>query len=513
MALFLMASAACDDPEYVWPAPDMGVKDGAVDQAAAPDQMLPDYEVIDAAPLPDLLAPDTLAPDMRPAPITTTKVLSSSAYTGRKSGTAGGTAAAKYIASLLAGCGLEPFGDTATSYLHQFKVTPIIHNGPMTMTAAPTAGGATATFTYRKHWRPGRLTAGTNMSAPVTFVGYGLNETKHDDYKGMDVTGQVVLALRGCPPSFKPEDKPCGDLNKLDKAHAKKAKAFIILAEDGSVNIWGGSQGHSLYKLPVVVMKKSPAVAFLPAGKTVASIKSDLDTKGPQSFKTGYTVKLLMSRKVVKDAPAYNVVARLRTGPASAKEHVVSGAHYDHLGFDLPPAKYFPGALDNASGTAVVIDAACRLAADKNLKLKRHLVFALWGAEEDGLIGSGLWLNSGKLKISEISHSFNLDMVGGTGGGLVNIQLDKKNRATLEPPLKALAIAVKLNGQIVDITSGSSDHAHFVQKGIPTVYLNGPFPSPLIYHTTADTTVQLSPKKLDELGAFLAAGIKKLADL
>ena len=473
---------------------------------------LPDAEAVDYHVHHDTLSHDGFyAPDRRPTPGEIMKELSTPKYTGRKSGTPGGTAAALYIAGLLASCGLEPFGDSALSYLHTFKVTPIVHNGPMAMSVTPTSGGAKIPFTYRKHWRPGRLTAGADLSAPLIFLGYGLNETKHDDYKGMDVTGAVVVALRGCPPAIN-DEKVCNDIAKLDKAKANKAKAFILLADDGSVNIWGGSQGHNLYRLPVAVMKRGPAESFLPPGSTMASVQSKLDTVGPQSFKTGLTLKLLMSRKVTKDALAHNVVARLRSAPAGTKSHIVSGAHYDHLGFDLPPFMYFPGSLDNASGTAVVIDAACRLAADPKLKLKRNLVFALWAAEEDGLIGSRMWLDAAKLKPSEIAYSFNLDMVGGTGPDPVIVDISQPDRTTLESPLKKLAKDLKLLAQIGTINSGSSDHANFVQRNISAVYLRGPFPAPLHYHTAADLPAQMSASKLDELGAFLAAAMKVLAN-
>ena len=472
----------------------------------------PDAEVVDYYLHHDALNHDgSYSPHRRPTSDEIMRELSTPHYTGRKSGTPGGTAAALYIAGLLASCGLEPMGDTANSYLHAFNVTPIVHDGPMTMSVTPSAGGAKIPFSYRKHWRPGRLTPKADLSAPLIFLGYGLNETKHDDYKGMAVDGAVLVALRGCPPSIT-DEKVCNDIAKLDKAKANQAKAFILLADDGSVNIWGGGQGDNLYVLPVVVMKRGPAEAFMPPGSTLASVQTKLDTQGPQSFKTGLTLKLLMSRKVVKDALAYNVVARLRSGPVGTKSHIVSGAHYDHLGFDMPPFMYFPGSLDNASGTAVVIDAACRLAADPKLKLKRDLVFALWAAEEDGLIGSRTWLEAAKLKPAEIAYSFNLDMVGGTGPGPVFVDISQPDRTTLEPPLKKLAADLKLLVQIDTINSGNSDHANFVQRKISTVYLRGPYPAPLHYHTAADVPAQMSASKLDELGVFLATSIKAFAD-
>jgi len=471
-------------------APDAGIPD--LPPPDAPDAAVPDLPPPDAAP-------DLVMPDARPSAYQTVVTLAGPTYSGRKGGTAGGTAAAKYLAARLAACGIKPFGDTATSFLQTFKVTPIVHSGKMEMTMMPTVGANTS-FTYRKEWRTGRLTPSSNLTTGVIFLGYGLDHTTHDDYKGVNVSGRILVAMRGCPPSLA-NDPSCNDVAKIDVAAKRKAAALVLVADnDGQVNMWGGNQGHNLYKVPAALIAPGPAAKLLPSGKTLKTIKSTLDTTGPASFQIAGKMRLIMTRKVLKNVDAYNVLGILKSADPKATEYVLAGAHYDHLGFDEPPKSYFPGALDNASGTSTVVEAACLAASRAKAPPKRHLVFALWGAEEDGLIGSAFFVKSGKVAVKSIDLAINLDMVGGTGTAPMQIEFDATHAPnSREPVIKPLAKALGLNFSFGVISHGRSDHAHFVNNKVETVYFYGPFPPGLQYHTLADVPTQLSPKTLDSI--------------
>lgn len=501
LLLLALGAVACDAdaPEQPRP-PDAGPVDRSTSESPStgPDQALPD------APAPDAAAPDApLPPDARPTAYQTVVALTGKAMAGRKGGTPGGTAAAKYLAQRLAACGLKPWGDTAGSYLQAFKVSPIVHTGKMELTVLPQPGGVAVSVPYRKQWRCGRLSPPAKLEALVAFVGYGVDHAKHDDYKGINVTGKVVVAISGCPPAAAGHPG-CGDVAKIATAAKYKAAAVVLISgDDRMVEIWGGSQGHSLYPVPAALIKQGAAGPLLPTGKSAAALRSLLDSKGPQSAQIGHKLRLVMDRKVYKDADAYNVLGVISSADASAKEYVLAGAHYDHLGFDQPPASYYPGALDNASGTSVVLEAACRMAAKGKAPAKRHVVFAFWGAEEDGLLGSAFFVKSGKLAASKIHTAFNLDMVGGKGSAPLSVDLDAKHAATLEAELKALVSGSSLASKFGVISHGSSDHAHFVAAGVRTVYLYGPHPTPLKYHVLDDLPTELSAATLDKLGQLL----------
>jgi len=499
----LLALLACDTDQAL-PA------DGC-----APDSALLDLAKFDAADagVTDLTPPDAALPDTAsppPTPYEMVKTLSALAMTGRKSGTPGGTAAAQYVAARFSACGIKPFGEKPGSYLQTFKVTPIVHTGKMEIKVTPDSSSASPfSLTYRQEWRCGRTSPASNLTAPLAFVGYSLADPGHDSYKGFDATGKIVIALRGCP---KQGMKGCDDVSKVKLAAQKKAKGFILIADDDrSVDMWGGSQGQVMLPVPTVVMKQAPAEKLLPSGNTLKALKATLQIK-PQAFDCAKKMTVVMNRAVYKNVDAYNVLGIIESSSPQPEGYVITGAHYDHLGFDVPPSSYFPGALDNASGTAVVIDAACRLAKTGKAPPRRHLVFAAWGAEEDGLIGSRHYVKSNVLKPSTIKTYINLDMVGGKGTAPLHVDVTSSWLPSLTPLLTAQLQGSAVTSTLGTIKTGSSDHASFMSVGVPAVYLYGPFPPDLKYHVTGDTISQMSAQTLDELGKLLASMMWKMGE-
>ncbi|HUE69506.1 MAG TPA: M20/M25/M40 family metallo-hydrolase [Pirellulaceae bacterium] len=157
-------------------------------------------------------------------------------------------------------------------------------------------------------------------------------------------------------------------------------------------------------------------------------------------------------------------------------EVVVIGAHYDHVGYGRRGNSFGPigyihnGADDNASGTAAVlemIDAIKRLPAAP----KRSILFALWDAEEDGLIGSRHWTARPTIPLPRVRFYFNLDMVG----RLKNERLEVYGCRTLVGSRRLLAeengdakLALDFDWRI----KADSDHFSFSQQGIPFLMLH-----------------------------------------
>ena len=341
----LLACTGCDeqsDPAADGSAPDAGpAADGpSPDAGPAADGPSPDAsrdipldappadttpDVPDAA-VPDLpppdLSPDQAQPDARPTAFSTIQELTSAKYTGRKGGTAGGTAAAKYLAARLAACGIKPFGDTASSYLQTFKVTPIVHSGKMELSWTP-KGGSKTSFTYRSQWRCGRLSPASKLSGSLVYVGYGMEHAKHNDYKGLDVKGKVVLSLRGCPPAAA-GDNGCDDIPKIDLAAKHKAAAIVLISDDdNSVDIWGGNQGHTLYPIPAALIKPGPGIKLLPGAKDLVTLKAALDKSGPQSVAVAGTLALTMTRTVFAAATGCRQSRDLRSAPRETTSSTV----------------------------------------------------------------------------------------------------------------------------------------------------------------------------------------------
>lgn len=172
---------------------------------------------------------------------------------------------------------------------------------------------------------------------------------------------------------------------------------------------------------------------------------------------------------------AENVVGLVEgTDPALRGELVVVGAHYDHLGretmFATDPqagAVVHPGADDNASGVAAVLELARRVAARPT---RRSVLFVAFSGEELGVLGSRYFVEHSPLPLDSASAMLNFDMVG----RLTNDRLLVYGVATADE-LPALVDSANASGPHLSIKAlgdgfGPSDHASFYTVGVPVLH-------------------------------------------
>jgi Zn-dependent M28 family amino/carboxypeptidase len=174
---------------------------------------------------------------------------------------------------------------------------------------------------------------------------------------------------------------------------------------------------------------------------------------------------------------------------------IVFTAHYDHLGM-MGNKAFFPGANDNASGTAFVLDLA-RYYSKQPEKMKYSMAFIFFSAEEAGLVGSKYYTEHPLFPMSKIKLLMNFDMVGTGEDGITVVngtrqrtwfnQIDSINKQNHF--LKEVAIRGPAK---------NSDHYWFDKNGIPSVfiYTRG---SDTHYHTVDDKAESLSLAKYNEL--------------
>ena len=195
-------------------------------------------------------------------------------------------------------------------------------------------------------------------------------------------------------------------------------------------------------------------------------------------------------------ATGYNVVAFLPGSHAVlGEECLVLGAHLDHCGRHL--GILFPGADDNASGSAVVMEVARAFAAS-GLRPKRTVAFVLFGGEEMGLLGSSAFASRPPQPLQKIATMFNFDMEGAGDRAFVSWSAGASEiRASVEEADRRLGL-VSGTREIQSVGVRSSDFAPFFLKGIPCAgfYSNGPH---LHYHQAGDTIFRINP---DILGAI-----------
>ena len=446
------------------------------------------------------------------------KALTAPETEGRGSGTAGAERAARHIAGVFGGAGLAPAGD-AGGYLQSFAVPTGIRLGaPNTLAVA---GAAAPALAVARDFMPLSVSSDGSEAGDLVFAGYGITapDLHYDDYAGLDAKGRIVLALaeepRGDDPSS-PFRRPTAfhyaeRRHKVINAREHGARAILLVshpraAKDALPDLSGVSQPSGIVALAVT---RPAADALLSSsGRSVGDLARAIDrAMAPQSLAVpGARVKVEVT--LVRDrGAAWNVVGALPgTDPRLAREAIVVGAHYDHLGRggegSLAPdqvATIHPGADDNASGTAALMGLARAFAAAGGAP--RTLVFAAFSGEEMGLLGSSHFVRAPPLPRTTTVLMVNLDMVGRLRDGKVYVAgVDSGDtlRALAADAARGLPISPELNGD----PFSPSDHTVFYAAGVPVLFLfTGAHGD---YHRPTDTWDKLNPLGLEAVTAYAA---------
>ncbi len=338
------------------------------------------------------------------------KFLASKNLKGRATGSPELEKAAAFIAARFRSFGLEPID--GKSYYQAFSVTTNAKLGGDNRFAY-TADGRQTKLAFPGDFVPFNFSAQDKMSGGLVFVGYGITapEYNYDDYKSIDARGKIVLIIRHEPQEFDEKSIFAGKVytqhsqfwSKASNAKMHGARG-VVLMNDGAAHPgeadelekFAESAGPGDAGIPFVQVRYEIAQRwFAMAGKNPDEIQKGIDADlQPRSFAFPDALEVeanLDVERVVKTA--HNVAGYL---PGTTDEYLVIGAHYDHLGlgeqFSLAPSlagTIHPGADDNASGTAGVIELARWFA--KQPKQKRGILFLNFAGEELGLPGIQLF--------------------------------------------------------------------------------------------------------------------------
>ncbi|MEI6172301.1 MAG: M20/M25/M40 family metallo-hydrolase [Bacteroidota bacterium] len=451
--------------------------------------------------------------------------LASDSLKGRKPGTAEINVAAAFIRDHFQKAGLTLMGEKG------FQWFDIVTDVTLGAKNGLTLSNYTATL--KKDFIPLSFSTSATVDAPVIFAGYGfdidLDSLKWSDYKGVDVKGKWVMVFRADPDLDNSDSKfiPYSDVRtKVLTAKDQGAAGLLLVTPKGvekedklmplvveNNEITGG--------IPIFSITRELADKILiKKGITIDSLeRSIVSTKSPKSFETGEVLSGTADVVQKKERTA-NVIALLKgSDPVLEEEYLVIGAHYDHLGFGgqgsgsrmTDTVAVHNGADDNASGTAMVMELARRLAPEKN-KLKRSIIFVAFSSEEIGLLGSKYFVNHPPVDLKKIKTMFNFDMVGrfdkeknsisvgGTGTSAEGDSILKSLEAKLP-----FAVTHSPDGY------GPSDHASFYSSNIPVLYFNTGVHTD--YHTPFDDTEKLNFDAEKLIGDFAAAIICSVDNL
>jgi Zn-dependent M28 family amino/carboxypeptidase len=416
---------------------------------------------------------------------------------GRAPGHRGGDLAAEYIATQFRLAGLKPAnGD---SYFQQVPMVGITVDPAVRLRVA--GEGKEDNLVYREDFV---AAAGVEIEKLVidgqdlVFVGYGITapEVPWDDYKGVDVKGKVLLMLVNDPPSDDPNFFGGKALTyygrwtyKYEEAARQGAVGAIIIHNTDMAGYpwtvvqssWTGEQ----FGLPATEPSSLLMQAWVQQDHADRWFKSlglsfekALELAAKPEFQP-IDMKLQVSTEMsagLRRIESPNVVALLEgTDPRLKDEIIVITTHYDHLGVDptLQGNSIYNGALDNASGTAGMLELARAMAAD-TVKPKRSILFAAVTAEEQGLLGSKYYAENPLFPLHRTAANVNIDAIN-VWGRTKNMIAMGAERSTIEQITDK--VAGEMNVELSPDPSpekGSffrSDQFSLVKVGVPAVYI------------------------------------------
>jgi Zn-dependent M28 family amino/carboxypeptidase len=359
------------------------------------------------------------------------KVLADDKMEGRDTGSTGEKKAQAYVVEQLKKNGLEPAGTDGFYQPVKFISRQIVEKDSSLALVRdgktePLKLGDEAIFSTRIDLAP-------EVNAPLVFVGYGLKipEMKIDDFAGLDLKGKVAVLFTGSPanvpsslsahaqslaerwkglqeagaigyvslpnPAFM--DIPWSRI-ALNRAHPSMDLAYdefnetpgaklLVTFNPAKAEILFAGTGHTFEEIAALGKERKP----LPRFPLTASIKA----------KTKVDTKHLESSNVVTKLPG--------TDAALKNEYVILSAHIDHVGIgeSINGDRIYNGAMDNGSGSALLLDVAASLKRSPE-KLRRSLLFIFVTGEEKGLLGSKYFAAHPTVPAKSIVADLNEDM-------------------------------------------------------------------------------------------------------
>ena len=427
------------------------------------------------------------------------KVLSSDEFEGRAPASEGETRTVSFVEKEFKDAGLKP-GNPDGTYIQKVPLIGITADPNMQLTFTDAITKKTRVLNYASDfmaWTK-REVPKVSMNSDLIFVGYGVvaPEFQWDDYKGVDVTGRVLVMLVNDPPV--PDESVFGGkamtyygrwTYKFEIAAQKGAAGCLIIHESGSAGypwavVEGSNRGEQFDLLHKDKGMSRAAVEgwitfdqaqslFAMAGKDLLALKKAAVERSFTPVPLGVSASLTIHNKM-RNIESNNVIGKLDgSDPKLRDEYVVYMAHWDHLGLDegLKADKIYNGAKDNASGTAGLLELA-----DAYGKVqpppRRSILFLSVAAEEQGLLGSQYYAEHPLYPLAKTAAAINMDALNVLGRtkdivviGLGNSTLDNY----VEQVAAAQGRVVKPDQEPEKGYYYRSDHFNFAKQGVPAL--------------------------------------------
>ena len=429
------------------------------------------------------------------------KTLSSDAFEGRKPFSPGEEKTVNYLKEQFEKIGLEP--GNGESYFQEVPMVQI--HGTPDETMSISGGTSSVTLALKEEYvaytdQP--VESASLDNSEVVFAGYGVVAPEYgwNDYKGLDVKGKTVIVLVN-DPGFGSGDGTLFNgeqmtyygrwTYKYEEAARQGAAGCFIVHETVPAgypwlvvsNSWSGgrltldSDPGTLCAVQGWITRDAAIKLFEASGKDLKNFREMARNKDFQPVRLGLNTSIGLTNKIERNV-SKNVIAQLQ-GTEKPDEAIIYSAHWDHLGIGTPidGDSIYNGALDNASGTAVLLGLAQAFASRETMS-KRTLVFLAVTAEEQGLYGSQYYAENPTFEAQKIVANINMD-----GASYFGKMKDLTVIGYGQSEMDDLAAAVaKTQGRYIipDPDAGKgyfyrSDHFNFAKIGVPALYASADY--------------------------------------
>jgi hypothetical protein len=455
------------------------------------------------------------------------QTLSGPLFNGRQSGTKADLESARWVAQEFRSAGLllplvrngsvrAPFMEeekgASSGAMATLIVTPLLAPDPSLRVGPP---DYLTIKTLGLDYLPIFDSPSADIQAPIVFVGYGIVDATHgiDDYAGVDVNHCIVLFLRGKPEHY---PRPISHADKVRFARERGAIGYLtatgpILHPYEIRRGVTGSPSAFYGQLPLDQAIPGAWISTALAQELLKESNNDIpdhlyilqerlnQTASSQARRTDRFASLQW-KTTTQDGILINVVGMI---PGTGTETVIIGAHRDHFGH--PGGILFPGADDNASGTAVILEMA-RVLAKLEIRPARTILFASFSGEERDLLGSRLYTSQPIVPLNSTKVMINIDHAG-IGNGRLTVGVTGLEKDALLGAGRTAGVLEKLD--LYGFFPGG-DHVPFKEAGVPTVTVvsGGVHPH---FHQPTDTADTIDPAVLSAVARYVLAVTWQLA--
>ncbi len=455
------------------------------------------------------------------------RTLSDPLFNGRQSGTNADGQSAQWVAQEFLSAGLRlpnirngsftfPFipgkNDTLLGAMATLVPTVTISPDPALKIGGATALTAKQTAT---DYFPIFDSPSADVQGRIVFVGYGIVDPSQDvdDYAGVDVNNCIVLFLRGKPDHH---PRPVSHAEKVRFARERGAIGYLtatgpILHPYEIRRGVTGRPGAFYGQLPPDQAIPGAWISTALAQELLEKSNGDIpdrlrvlqerlnQTSSSQATHTDQ-VASLQWKTTIEEGILLNVLGVI---PGIGTESVIIGAHRDHFGH--PGGVLFPGADDNASGTAVILEVA-RALSKAGPRPSRTILFVSFSGEERDLLGSRLYTARPVVPLSSTKAMINIDHAG-IGNGRLTVGVTDLEKEALLDVGKIAGVHEKLD--LYGFFPGG-DHVPFKEAGVPTVTVvsGGVHPH---FHQPTDTADTINSDILKSVARYVVALTWQLA--